>query len=438
MRGFVPGETSVALERLEAAGAVIFAKTAVPEFCYSGHLREPGPRPDVEPVGPDPCARADRAAGRGRRWPAGSGRSRSAATAAARSGSPPRSAASSGSSRRSVPSPATRARTPGGRSWLVGPLARTVADARLMFAALAGGRSARPPRASTSTAIDQPAPEPTALRVVVCEDLGFVRRSTTTCGAAFRRAVAALGGRRDPVEDDPGIGSSRSGRGPRSPPPRRAARRSEVPQPARRADRRGRRTSSSSAAGSRADEYDTAQAERERIRARLPRPVRADRRVGPDHADARLRGVRRTGRTIPLEIGGEPIHPLWMDWAPFLYDANLCGFPALSLPIGFGDDGLPVGLQVQALPGHDGAVLGGRRDDRARRRMAGVAAGAAGALRTVAAGTAGGPTLSSTRERPMGKKDDRRAEGRPSARAKKAKAAATRPSRGSRGERPTP
>jgi Asp-tRNA(Asn)/Glu-tRNA(Gln) amidotransferase A subunit family amidase len=59
----------------------------------------------------------------------------------------------------------------------------------------------------------------------------------------------------------------------------------------------------------------------------------------------------------PATIGDERIHPLWMDWAPFLYDANLGGFPALSLPIGFGDDGLPIGLQVQALPGRDGDVL---------------------------------------------------------------------------------
>ena len=46
-----------------------------------------------------------------------------------------------------------------------------------------------------------------------------------------------------------------------------------------------------------------------------------------------------------------------MDWAPFLYDANLCGYPALSLPIGFGDDGLPIAIQVLGRRSTDGLVL---------------------------------------------------------------------------------
>src|SRR5919198_1457483 len=39
--GFAPGETSAAVERLERAGAVIFAKTATPEFCYFGITESP-------------------------------------------------------------------------------------------------------------------------------------------------------------------------------------------------------------------------------------------------------------------------------------------------------------------------------------------------------------------------------------------------------------
>lgn len=35
-RGFAPAETVGAIERLETAGAVIFARTTVPEFCYFG------------------------------------------------------------------------------------------------------------------------------------------------------------------------------------------------------------------------------------------------------------------------------------------------------------------------------------------------------------------------------------------------------------------
>jgi Asp-tRNA(Asn)/Glu-tRNA(Gln) amidotransferase A subunit family amidase len=38
---FVPAKTSAAVERLEAAGAVIFAKTTTPEFCYFGITESP-------------------------------------------------------------------------------------------------------------------------------------------------------------------------------------------------------------------------------------------------------------------------------------------------------------------------------------------------------------------------------------------------------------
>jgi len=38
---FVPAQTSAAVERLEAAGAVIFAKTTTPEFCYFGITESP-------------------------------------------------------------------------------------------------------------------------------------------------------------------------------------------------------------------------------------------------------------------------------------------------------------------------------------------------------------------------------------------------------------
>ena len=64
------------------------------------------------------------------------------------------------------------------------------------------------------------------------------------------------------------------------------------------------------------------------------------------------------GTTFPRRIGDEDVDPAWMDWAPFLYDANLCGYPALSLPIGFGDDGLPIAMHVLGRRGADGLVLG--------------------------------------------------------------------------------
>ena len=66
---YVPDTTVVAVRRLQEAGAVIFAKTATPEFCYAGTT--PGTQ---QPARPDEDARRllgrRRGRGRGRRRPA--------------------------------------------------------------------------------------------------------------------------------------------------------------------------------------------------------------------------------------------------------------------------------------------------------------------------------------------------------------------------------
>src|SRR5207342_3495487 len=52
------------------------------------------------------------------------------------------------------------------------------------------------------------------------------------------------------------------------------------------------------------------------------------------------------GRVGPERIGDREISPPWLDWAGFLYDGNLAGLPAASVPIALGDERLPVALQV--------------------------------------------------------------------------------------------
>lgn len=64
------------------------------------------------------------------------------------------------------------------------------------------------------------------------------------------------------------------------------------------------------------------------------------------------------GRTAPHAIDGRPVDPLADgDWYPTSFIANVLGAPALSVPFGADEDGLPLGLQVMGRPGADALVL---------------------------------------------------------------------------------
>lgn len=65
---------------------------------------------------------------------------------------------------------------------------------------------------------------------------------------------------------------------------------------------------------------------------------------------------------IPAFAAGHDVPPGgayrdWQDWTPFTYPFNLTQQPAISLPCGLSDDGLPVGLQLIAAPHRDALVL---------------------------------------------------------------------------------
>lgn len=62
------------------------------------------------------------------------------------------------------------------------------------------------------------------------------------------------------------------------------------------------------------------------------------------------------GDDAPTEIAGRPLqHP--SDWSPFCSPFNLTGQPAASVPCGFDDQGLPVGLQIVGRWHADATVL---------------------------------------------------------------------------------
>ncbi len=61
-----------------------------------------------------------------------------------------------------------------------------------------------------------------------------------------------------------------------------------------------------------------------------------------------------------IDVGSDTPDPSmssWMDWTPFSYPFNLTQQPAATVPCGFGDDGLPVGLQVVGPKFADNLVL---------------------------------------------------------------------------------
>jgi Asp-tRNA(Asn)/Glu-tRNA(Gln) amidotransferase A subunit family amidase len=63
------------------------------------------------------------------------------------------------------------------------------------------------------------------------------------------------------------------------------------------------------------------------------------------------------GSIHPHKIDDTHIQMPWLDWASFLYDANLTGMPACAIPMGIGDEGLPLSLQILGPVGSDYEVL---------------------------------------------------------------------------------
>ncbi|MEJ3656793.1 amidase [Actinomycetes bacterium KLBMP 9759] len=59
------------------------------------------------------------------------------------------------------------------------------------------------------------------------------------------------------------------------------------------------------------------------------------------------------GRPAPPEWA----HERWTSWTPFTYPFNMTQQPAASVPCGFSDDGLPIGLQIVGPRYADGVVL---------------------------------------------------------------------------------
>jgi Asp-tRNA(Asn)/Glu-tRNA(Gln) amidotransferase A subunit family amidase len=320
----IPVETVAAVRRLEEAGAVIFAKTATPEFCYAGTTPGLGNPHDET------------------RTPGGS--SGGAAVAVA-SGAGPLALGGDGGGSIRIPAafcgvvgfkPTFGAvpREPSGAGWKTlvayGPLARSVADARLLFSALAG----RDPLDRHSLDVDHAVG---GLRFAACDTLGGVDDDVR---AVFRSIAGELGA----VWDRPAVEPSGATWATIA---TAEARWSEAEPFEQRPHLLGDSARAFLAAGDAVTTgvYIRAQVQRERIH-------RA-------YADLFTRSGLLLTPTVgceafPREATGPAGIP---DWGAFLFDANLAGLPACAIPMGVGDDGLPVSLQITGPRGQDGAVL---------------------------------------------------------------------------------
>ena len=74
----------------------------------------------------------------------------------------------------------------------------------------------------------------------------------------------------------------------------------------------------------------------------------------------------------PTEVAGESM-TTYLDWMASCWSITVLGGPAISVPCGFTDDGLPVGLQIVGEPGDDAGVSCGSRSRSSRRPRRGRA-----------------------------------------------------------------
>ncbi len=338
---FVPTETCRAIELLEAEDAVVFAKTTCPEFSLTGVTHS-----EIYGLTSNPW-NVERT----------SGGSSGGAAAAVASGMGSFSLGGDGGGSIRIPSGfcgivgfkpsfGVIPREPCFPSWQsivsYGPMTRSVADARLYFDVLAENFDG-----DRHPSIDERG-------ILYSEDLGFAPVDSDV-RTAFQRVLGLMREAGFPLIDDhPGLDSSvetwavtacydaaENARG-----------------SAYNLDYLGEVAKGFIDFGDQftAEDFEHAQARRSVIQAHYDQ-------LFARH-DARILLTPTLGceafphGTIhPHMIDDTRIELPWLDWASFLYDANLVGMPACAIPMGLGDEGLPLSLQVLGPVGADYEVL---------------------------------------------------------------------------------
>lgn len=351
LKEFVPQRTCAAIEHLESEGAVIFAKTTCPEFSLVGITDSPLYGRTANPWN---ISRT-------------TGGSSGGAAAAVAAGLGTLSLASDGGGSIRIPAafcglvgfkPTLNLvpREPSFSSWksLVsyGPITRSVADARLMLAAMVDDKK-RFADAAASGPRDS-GDRLNGLRVVVSEDLGFAPVDADVL-EAFKQTLEKLEqAGAELVFDNPHLPSSVK--------TWTITAFYDAWQDAKKQQHNhealGETTRAILEFGRQFSEkdYQQAQVYRKEIQAAYTSLFE---RTGADVLLTPTLGCEAFGhgRLWPERIGGTSIELPWVDWVSFLYDANLTGMPACAIPIGLGDEGLPVSLQAVGRVHSDMQVL---------------------------------------------------------------------------------
>jgi Asp-tRNA(Asn)/Glu-tRNA(Gln) amidotransferase A subunit family amidase len=349
---FIPTETCSSIRKLEEAGAVIFAKTTCPEFSLMGVTSS-----ELYGVTSNPW-NTNRTCG-------GSSGGAGAAVAA---GAGALSLGGDGGGSIRIPAafcgivgfkPTIHAvpRKPCFPSWgtLVsyGPMARSVADVRLMYSVIAQNTDEFAFKNTLIEQIQQPLPL-AGKKIIVSEDLGFapvdddVRQTFRQTIRLLESAGAQL------IYDQPNLPSSViawatiahfdswSFQGKKD-------------NPMEGLDKYTIEMMTFGASLTE-EQFNTAEAYRHNIaeayHSMFERNGTAIFVTPTLGCEAFKNGFRH-----PKYIGSTKITYPWLDWASFLYDGNLTGMPACALPMGLGNEELPLSIHITAPKGADAIVL---------------------------------------------------------------------------------
>ena len=337
--------TCVAVQRLLDAGAIIVGKTNNPEFCYRGVT-------DNELFGPtrnphDPTRTT--------------GGSSGGAAASVAAGMVPLAVGTDGGGSIRIPSAFCGTfglkptfgripKMPGFQGWptlsVTGPIATSARDLRLALGVMSGRAAADPLSCAGS-----PRAQPPGLRVAVSLDCGFADVDPDV-RAAFEAAVASLPfdivdavapvADPSPLWDAIALPEGYAGEGPlvESHPELVGADAAAIALA-------GRDVTASA--------YLAAQLRRAEYAAQWDAFF--------DTVDVLLTPAMPVtafalDRLGPFSIDGRAVADTFDAWCALALPANLAGLPAVSVPIGTGRDGLPVGLQVLGPRWSDEIVLG--------------------------------------------------------------------------------